>query len=351
MRNLRTFCLSIAAALWSMQTNAQQALSNEDLALARQIEATAIQELKSEGAARATITNEELPNLRSTTMGRQGKSVVTEVSPIRAEQPGETQQARVSRYDYATGLTFSTVVDLAERDAVEIKAEANVPTPLAPEEIARAVEIAAQAVPQLQSAAPNQIQLLPILDTAPQSTTYAHRLNLGDPRANEIEIVEREHDPNSAAADLIHRRFANGAEGGELWDAERFTSLMVTSPAMNRHEPASRISYKLVSMRSGSTRTFRPHTQYDFWVSRIPPEHADRELRFREVNEYVRNPEPLEGHPLALWTATALHHIPRTEDFGAAGFNASEGVAIMMWTGFDLMPHNLWDKTPLFERD
>ena len=175
--------------------------------------------------------------------------------------------------------------------------------------------------------------------------------NLGDPRANEIEIVEREHDPNSAAADLIHRPFANGAEGGELWDAERFTSLMVTSPAMNRHEPASRISYKLVSMRSGSTRTFRPHTQYDFWVSRIPPEHADRELRFREVNEYVRNPEPLEGHPLALWTATALHHIPRTEDFGAAGFNASEGVAIMMWTGFDLMPHNLWDKTPLFERD
>ena len=176
MRNLRTFCLSIAAALWSMQTNAQQALSNEDLALARQIEATAIQELKTEGAARATITNEELPNLRSTTMGRQDKSVVTEVSPIRAEQPGETQQARVSRYDYATGLTFSTVVDLAERDAVDIKAEANVPTPLAPEEIARAVEIAAQAVPQLQSAPPNQIQLLPILDTAPQSTTYAHRL-------------------------------------------------------------------------------------------------------------------------------------------------------------------------------
>jgi hypothetical protein len=63
MRNLKTFCLS--AALWSMQTNAQQPLSNEDLALARQIEATAIQELKSQGAARATITNEELPSLNN----------------------------------------------------------------------------------------------------------------------------------------------------------------------------------------------------------------------------------------------------------------------------------------------
>ena len=57
---------------------------------------------------------------------------------------------------------------------------------------------------------------------------------------------------------------------------------------------------------------------------------------------------PLAGQPLALWVSAALHHVPRTEDFGADGYAASQGVALAMWTGFDLMPHNLWDKTPLF---
>jgi Cu2+-containing amine oxidase len=75
-----------------------------------------------------------------------------------------------------------------------------------------------------------------------------------------------------------------------------------------------------------------------------PNRSSDRERRFAEIADYVRNPEPLDGHAVALWTATTLHHIPRIEDFGAKDYNASEGSAIMMWTGFDLMPHNLWSR-------
>jgi hypothetical protein len=177
--------------------------------------------------------------------------------------------------------------------------------------------------------------------------------DLGAADANKIEIVEREPDPQSARATLVHRPFANGSEGGEIWNPEKFTTVMVTNArTMDRHDPAHNVSYKLVSLRSGSPRTFREHTKYDFWAVLSSPSEpnrsSDRERRFAEIADYARNPEPLDGHAVALWTATALHHIPRTEDFGAKDYNASEGSAIMMWTGFDLMPHNLWDKTPLF---
>ena len=39
--------------------------------------------------------------------------------------------------------------------------------------------------------------------------------DLGAADANKIEIVEREPDPQSARATLVHRPFANGSEGGK----------------------------------------------------------------------------------------------------------------------------------------
>jgi hypothetical protein len=177
--------------------------------------------------------------------------------------------------------------------------------------------------------------------------------DLGAASANSVEITERMAESDSAAADLVHRPFNGGVEGGEVWNPERFTSLMVSSKQFdNRHDPAHKIGYKLVSARSGSTRTHRDYVKYDFWVTRIAPAAAnrsvDRELRFIDVATYVQNPEPINGYAVAIWHSTALHHIPRTEDFGSSGYRAHEGLALTMWTGFDMMPHNLWDKTPLF---
>jgi Cu2+-containing amine oxidase len=182
---------------------------------------------------------------------------------------------------------------------------------------------------------------------------WRFEFDLGAPQANAIEVVERQSDPNSAAAHIVHRPFNGGLEGGEVWNPERFTTLMITSKTFdNRHDPPHKIGYKLVSARSGSTRTYREYTKHDFWVTRIAPlavtRSVDRELRFIDVPEYVRTPEPIDGAAVAIWHSTALHHVPRTEDFGAQGYDTYQGLALTMWTGFDLMPHNLWDKTPLF---
>ena len=65
----------------------------------------------------------------------------------------------------------------------------------------------------------------------------------------------------------------------------------------------------------------------------------------------VRNPEPIEGKAVAIWHTSGLNHIPRTEDFGARGYRSQDGVAIAAWTGFDLVPVDLWHQTPFPMRE
>lgn len=177
--------------------------------------------------------------------------------------------------------------------------------------------------------------------------------DLGAPAANEVHVVERIADPESARARLDHRSFNNGTEGGEVWNPERFTTLMVMSTLVdNRHTPPHKIGYKLIPVRAGSTRTFRRYTHFDFWATLLTGKTGSRDrLRFIDVPAYAQDARPLAGQPVAIWTTAAIQHVPRTEDFGPVGYYPSQGLAITMWAGFDLMPHNLWDRTPLLPPD
>jgi hypothetical protein len=42
-----------------------------------------------------------------------------------------------------------------------------------------------------------------------------------------------------------------------------------------------------------------------------------------------------------------MHHVPRDED-GHKDMGLWKGVALVMWTGFDLRPRNFFDTTPFF---
>ena len=175
--------------------------------------------------------------------------------------------------------------------------------------------------------------------------------DLGSPAANDIHVMERIADPDSAGATLQHRPFNNGQEGGEAWNPELFTSLVVESTVIDdRHTPPHKIGYSMMPLRGGALRNFRKYTQKDVWAALLTaPNGSTDRLRYLDVLNYVELARPLAGQPVALWVSAALHHVPRTEDFGPEGYNASQGVALAMWTGFDLMPHNLWDKTPLYQ--
>jgi len=179
--------------------------------------------------------------------------------------------------------------------------------------------------------------------------------NLGNSRTNTIEIIERDHD--QAGRPYTNKRpFNGGREGGEVWDPTKFSVLRITSgQTRNRAEPPRLIGYTLRPVRNGSVRTRQDFTKADFWVSRLQPDQSPRsqrgvELRFIDVAKNVLpRPEPLQGKAAVVWHQAGLNHIVRNEDYGVTG-RKDQGAAINSWVGFDLVPSNLWHRTPFLER-
>ena len=125
---------------------------------------------------------------------------------------------------------------------------------------------------------------------------------------------------------------------------------------MNRHDPPEPVSHVLKTRKAGKLRNDVDITQHDFWVSRLVPDSPLRqtrlpELRFVDVAGNTSEPEPIAGNAVVLWHNSELFHIPRGEDFGRVGYDRDAGAAINSYAGFDLIPVNLWHKTPFLDRD
>ncbi len=191
MRRFRVLAgTSLAAALVVTAMSSGRALTEDQLNKALEIEANASSE---RGKFTARGGPGALPGLASTPAGKAGKSVRPLVSPVesagggsdlvpRGTPPADPQRAMVMRYDYATGVTTRTTVDLGTGRALDVRADANYPTPLAQEELDQAVSLARQKVSEfdaiLKAARPGEVTIshLSPLDNDPQSTTYGHRL-------------------------------------------------------------------------------------------------------------------------------------------------------------------------------
>lgn len=134
--------------------------------------------------AKATLVP-GLPGLAATAAGRLGKSVRPLVVPLESTTLAgrrASQRAVVMRYDYASGVTTRTTVDLGSGKAVHVRQDANYPTPLAKEEYEHALALVRRAVPEfdavLKAAPPAQLLIttqLPLYDN-PKHPRYGHRV-------------------------------------------------------------------------------------------------------------------------------------------------------------------------------
>ena len=68
-------------------------------------------------------------------------------------------------------------------------------------------------------------------------------------------------------------------------------------------------------------------------------------MNAKDVVAYASNSQPTAGQDLVVWYKGSLHHFPRDEDGEFSG-GYWKGEAHVMWTGFMMMPHNLFDRTP-----
>ena len=181
--------------------------------------------------------------------------------------------------------------------------------------------------------------------------------DLGDSAANRVEIVERVTNPSSRPSRLRYRPFNNGKEGGEAWKPDNYTTVKVTNETtINRHKPPRNVAYVLRTVKPGRLRAEVPEfTRFDLWVSRLVPDNRDRQLvapvlKYVDLPDSVDSPESIEGQPVVIWHSAGLYHIPRGEDFGPVDYVRNDGAAISSYVGFDLLPVDLWHRTPFLTR-
>jgi hypothetical protein len=184
-----TFVLAASGAAMSHA----QGLTESDLDKALEIEAKASATDK-QMVARGGV-GLGLPSLASTFAGLKGKTVRPLVAPVETASPsgsdlvargtalgGDGQLAVVMRYDYATGVTTRTTVDIGTGKALDRRKDVNYPTPLAKEELDQAISLARQKVSEfdaiIKAARPEELSIshLSPLDNNPSSATYGHRL-------------------------------------------------------------------------------------------------------------------------------------------------------------------------------
>ena len=93
----------------------------------------------------------------------------------------------------------------------------------------------------------------------------------------------------------------------------------------------------------GLTRHQEPFTQADFWVTHYKWD----EMSAKDLVSYVTPPESVVDTDIVVWYKGSIHHEPRDEDGEIVG-GYWKGVALVMWTGFMMMPRNLFDTTPFY---
>lgn len=124
------------------------------------------------------------------------------------------------------------------------------------------------------------------------------------------------------------------------WNDLQFTHVRVQDTvAKNGH--GQPISYDMIPFRAGTARHQETFSHHDFWITR----YRGTELNYSQLPNYL-NGESVTNTDVVLWHISPVHHHPRREDGEMVG-NVWQGVALAMWTGFDLRPRNLFDRTPL----
>lgn len=154
-----------------------------------------------------------------------------------------------------------------------------------------------------------------------------------------------------SAAEMIHAESGlNGSdthalipvERGVAWNLPAFTGLHITDSVL-KNAKGHVSGYLLMPWSAhGVSRHQEPFTQQDMWVTR----YKWNEMDARYLPTYVSPAESTVSADNVLWYKGSMHHHPRDEDGEFIG-NTWRGEAHIMWTGFMLMPFNLFDRTPL----
>jgi primary-amine oxidase len=140
--------------------------------------------------------------------------------------------------------------------------------------------------------------------------------------------------------------FNSGKEGWAQWYQRAFNSLLIEDSSTNAS--GKHIGYEFQPLVTGTARHFGAldkWTANDFFVSVYDPNSAWQTGISPDAYliPEVSDQQPVLNNDLVAWVVSAAHHEPADEDLSANG----QGVTLIHWSGFDAVPHNLFDANPL----
>ena len=135
------------------------------------------------------------------------------------------------------------------------------------------------------------------------------------------------------------KRFLISVEGGRVWNPEDFNTLVVEDSTLKNQNGTGRAtSYELVPMRSGNARHSEDFTKKDFWVTRYNPE----QILANGLTSYVSGGQSTVNQDIVVWYTGSEHHENNSRD-------EDRNTVPVLWTGFELIPNNLFDGTPFYQ--
>jgi Cu2+-containing amine oxidase len=162
----------------------------------------------------------------------------------------------------------------------------------------------------------------------------------------------------TAPSTAMDKKDLISTEGSRVWNPQHFNTLAIFDcfpEDGNPFKPCSTLEngngrptyYELVPMRSGTARHSEPYTKKDFWVTLYNP----NQIFAVDLPTYIENPRPTVNEDLVIWYTGSEHHDGCSEKPGDNECNSRDedfNTVQVLWTGFDLIPNNLFNKTPFY---
>jgi Cu2+-containing amine oxidase len=190
-------------------------------------------------------------------------------------------------------------------------------------------------------------QNLPGAELVPHAHDAVWRIDMdlggGSNTVAHVEHIEDPADQSGQAADNVTTlTVAQGIN----WSARRHDALIISNPSITNGEGRP-ITYQLMPLVTGGglTQHTEEWSQHDFWVTPFD----ENQFAARKLPKYVQGNPSIVNQDIVLWIKNGIHHMPRAEDGVYNGSGNWVGTAHVMWSGFMLMPHDLFDCSPFYQ--